>query len=133
MTHPKLAPWPDGTQRQTSPTSRPTSHNASNGRPQSTLVDVIDTPKATSHKATEESCRSGPVGAGVHDRLRPKGGVQCRGRSTPDQRPEVLFSVNASSRMPRHGNARSLRAGLGAEQRQEPRPAGVTFVRTALA
>ncbi len=35
--------------------------------------------------------------------------------------------------MPRHGNARSLRAGLGAEQRQEPRRASVTFVRTALA
>ncbi len=45
----------------------------------------------------------------------------------------MLFSVNASSRMPRHGNARSLRAGLGAEQRQEPWRAGVTFVRAALA
>src|SRR5208282_3987169 len=69
MTHPKLAPWPDGTQRQTSPTSRPTSHNASNGRPQSTLVDVIDTPKATSHKATTQSHRSSGVEGVPYDRF----------------------------------------------------------------
>ena len=50
MTHQKINQSSDGTQRQTSPTSRPTSHNASSGLAQSTLINVIDTREATSHK-----------------------------------------------------------------------------------
>jgi hypothetical protein len=55
MTHPKLDERSDGTHRQTSPTSQPTSHNASISPAQSTLVDVIDGRGATSHKATKRS------------------------------------------------------------------------------
>src|SRR5271154_4633957 len=82
MTHQNVDPWSDGTQRQTSPTSRPTSHNASSGRAQSTFIDVIDTCEATSHKATFGSRRAlaASYAFATHSTVSPRAADGCIAR-----------------------------------------------------
>ena len=115
MTHQNVDQHSDRTQRQTSPTSRPTSHNASSGPAQNTLIDVTDTREATSHKATfrsprpKPSCAERGFDAGTADRTLASGS-----RAIPyvGTRPCNRRSARSQPQRDERGRERALVAGV---------------------